>query len=123
MTTNLAQTGRSPPVRRAPSRPEWPARGIPLVRFVDGESRIRTLLVESADPGTFLAVIGTLYRLQLQIVGSTIKIRHGLAEHRLHVVELDGAPVGVERQGRVERDVSSAIEDVSHARPPKPSMG
>lgn len=81
------------------------------VRFDDGKDGTTVLTVEAVDrPGLLLAVTRTVFAAGLQIVGLRATTEGGRAIDRLHLAELDGKPLGIDRRLELQTAILAAME-------------
>jgi UTP:GlnB (protein PII) uridylyltransferase len=77
---------------------------------VDDDRGRPTLFVETADRGTLLlAIVRSIYEMDLRIAGSRITMRNERARDWFYLVESDGSLIDATRRHQVERTVASAI--------------
>lgn len=81
------------------------------VRFDDGKDGTTVLTVEAVDrPGLLLAVTRTVFASGLQIMGLRATTEDGRAIDRLHLAELDGKPLGIDRRLELQTAILAAME-------------
>jgi [protein-PII] uridylyltransferase len=81
------------------------------VTFEDHRDGTTVLTVEAVDrPGLLLAVTRTVFGAGLQIMGLRATTEEGRAIDRLHVAELDGAPLGSDRRLSLENAILAAVD-------------